>query len=326
MKKQISMLAALIICICFIAVGCAASKFDSNGERDPDYSFEDSELGLDMNGGTSLDGNSENTALDNSLANRKIVRNAELTIQTLEYDEFIVSLNQRIAEFGGYVSNSFSEGKPIGNKNGMRYANVVAQIPAENLDEFLSDVGSICNIIKSSENVDDITTAYVDTEAHIEALRAEYEALVSLLEKSQSVDEILTLQDRISDVRYEIESYERIIRSYDNQVSFSTVTMYINEVERETPVEEETFGEEVSRRFSESINTICLGFVDFAIWFLGNLPVILMWMIIIGGIVVLVVHLSRKNKPRARRTKASRQNMHRSDDTSNDADRQSDMK
>ena len=75
------------------------------------------------------------------------------------------------------------------------------------------------------------------------------------------------LQDRLTDVRYEMESYESRLRSYDSLIDFSTVTLNISEVERETRTEDETFGQEISRRFRESLEDVGDSARSFAIWF-----------------------------------------------------------
>lgn len=249
---------------------------------------------------------SSNSVLNQSpaLSNRKIIRNADMTVETLSFDTFANELAAAVDAIGGYVESS-----SIGNRSGrsdhtLRYARYTIRIPAERLDDFLNDVSGLGNVTASSTGLRDVTTNYVDSEKHLESLRIEQEALLEILAKAETVEDIITVQDRLTYVRYEIESYEAILRTYDDQIALSSVTLSVNEVERETPVEEETFGQEVSRRFGESMEDLSTGFRNFAAGFLGNAPVILAVLLFFVClplvIVLLCVRGAKKRRSRKR--------------------------
>ncbi|MBR3298008.1 MAG: DUF4349 domain-containing protein [Clostridia bacterium] len=225
---------------------------------------------------------------------RKLIRDAELSIQTLEFDALLSELNRRTAELGGYVESSSTSGRSYYDARSLRRADIVLRIPSERLDEFLGAVNEICNVTSSFEKVQDVTSQYIDLEARLASLRTEYDSLLGLLEKADSLDSIITLQNRLSDVRYSIESYEAQKRSFDGRVAYSSVTMQIREVERETAVGKESFSGEVSRRFSESLSDIGGGFTRFAAWLLGEFPRILLVLIIAAAIVLAIVFLIRR--------------------------------
>ena len=110
-------------------------------------------------------------------------------------------------------------------------------------------------------------------------------------------------------MRYEIESYESILRTNDDQIDLSTVSLSVREVERETPVEEESFGQEVSRRFKESMEDVGEGFRNFGAWLFGNAPEIIVTLLILGAIafvIVLIVRLSIRGHRRRAAKKAAR--------------------
>ena len=246
-----------------------------------------------FDGGESPDGPVQELPND-----RVIIKNAGLSVQTLEYDKFMASLNQHIIEAGGYISASTQNGNPVSDPDDMRFASLTVRIPADKLDEFLNTVGTLGNITSRSETAEDITTAYIDTEAKLEALRTEYDALLAMLEKAEAVSDLVSIQDRLSQVRYQIEAQERIIRSYDDKVAFSTVSMSVYEVRRETPVGDETFWQEISRRFSESLADVGHGFTRVSAWVLGNLPEILVWLVVIAIIVLIIVLCVKHSKRR----------------------------
>ena len=108
---------------------------------------------------------------------------------------------------------------------------MTVRIPAQQLDAFLSSVSEVSNVISRNDSVSDVTLQYVDMESHKKALTAEQDRLLELLEQAESVEDIITIESRLSDVRYQIESMESQLRTLQNQVSYSTVYLDIQEVE-----------------------------------------------------------------------------------------------
>lgn len=231
-----------------------------------------------------------------ALIGQKVIKDADLRVQTLDFDEFSSALNAKILAVGGYVESNDVRGGTVYNEKTLRSATMVIRVPAEKLDEFLGGVTGICNVLSRSESAVDITSQYVDTEAHLNSLRVEYDTLLGLLQNADSLDNIITLQDRLSKVRYQIESMESTLRSYDSLVAYSTVTLDISEVERETVVEKEGFGKEIGRRFNESLEDVGQGFRSFAVWLIGDLPHIIVTLAIIGGIVLIVLFIIKMVK------------------------------
>ena len=305
MKRFLLLTLVLAVSFALIFTGC------SGGSKNEYYEAPSMEAPVDridregsFNGGST---NVDPNVIPELPANRKVIRDAELSVETLEFDAFISSINAKMAELGGYVQSNNVSGKAYNYGSGLRSANMVIRIPAEKLDSFLSAVDGLGNVISRSENVDDVTDTYVDTEARIESLRTEYQTLLDLLAKAETLEDIITLQDRLSDVRYEMESYEARLRSYDSLIAYSTVTIRISEVERVTAAEPETFGEEVSRRFSESLEDVGDGFKSFASWFIGNLPTIVVLLVLFVGLPLLIVLICVKSarKRKAKRTASS---------------------
>ena len=240
--------------------------------------------------------NGESANLTGAAAGRKIIKNGDLSIQTREFDEFLMNLNRSILAVGGYVESSSINGNSY-NKNRMRSADITARIPAENLDAFCDQVSDLGNVTYKNLYTRDVTLTYVDLESHVKALRTEQQTLMELLERAQTVEDIITIQSRLSDVLYEIESYESTLRTYDDQIAYSSVHLGIQEVQRETTVEKETAGQEIARRFKENWEDVKDGAARLGINFVSDLPIIIVWVIFLG-IIVLIVVLIVKGGPR----------------------------
>ena len=151
-------------------------------------------------------------------------------------------------------------------------------------------VSELGNVTSKNESVEDITLKYVDTESHKKALETEQERLLTLMEQAESMDDIIKIETRLSEIRYELQSYESTLRTYDNQVSYSTVSISINEVDRETAPEKQGFAEELKNRLSDNLYHISHGLRNFAIWFIAAIP----YFLILGVIGFAVIKLVRK--------------------------------
>ena len=307
MKKKIILILTLVLCFCVAAIGCSKSS-ESYMRPESDYAYEPA-YDFTHNGAANAPAEqgetapvdqSGKTSLDEILVGRKIIRDAKLSIQALDFDGFMNGILAKLSNLGGYVQTNSVNKNGYGRLYNLRTAELIVRVPADRLDEFLSTVDGLGNVTQRYENVNDVTDSYVDTEARLASLRTEYDTLLGLLERAESLADVITLQDRLSDVRYEIESYEARIRSYDSLIAYSTVTMTISEVERETAVEEESFGQEVKRRFNESLEDIGYGFERFAAWFLGDFPSILLFVILVIGlplvIVLIIIRSAKKRK------------------------------
>ena len=224
---------------------------------------------------------------------RKLIKNVNISAETKEFDALLDTLNKQVSKLEGYIQSSEISGNNY-NNNSNRYAEYVIRIPAERLDEFITTVKGSANIIHETEGVDDVTLKYVDIESHITALKTEQESLLKMLESADKLDDIIKIQSRLTEVRYEIESYESQLRTYDNLVSYSTVYLNINEVERETETIDVSLWGRIKERFSNSLYNIKESSKTFIIWFIGSLPYIIIWVVILGLMVLAVRKIDSK--------------------------------
>ena len=149
-------------------------------------------------------------------------------------------------------------------------------------------------MISRNENVSDVTLTYVDMESHRNALRTEEESLLNMLAKAETVEDLITIESRLSDVRYQIESMESQLRTYDNLVDYATLTLSISEVEELTPVVEQSAWEKMGTGFMNRLHNIGRGLKDFGIKFVMNLPYILVWAVVIAAVFLAGRALIRK--------------------------------
>lgn len=242
---------------------------------------------------------SENGIEEVQETDRKLIRNVNLSLQTKEFDTVLENMSQKVKDLGGYIQDSSVWGSSS-DYSSSRSASYTLRIPSDKLDEFIDVVETLGNVTYKNESVDDVTLRYVDVDSHKKALETEQERLLALLEKAENVEDIITIENRLSDVRYELENYESQIRLLDNQIDYSTVYVDISEVSRVTDTGKQGFFEEVASRFSDSVYVVLMGLRGFAIGILGSLPILVVWGVILAVVVILlrkfVFKKSKKHK------------------------------
>lgn len=234
---------------------------------------------------------------------RKLIRTVNLDVETQEFDGLLDALEAQVEQLGGYIeSMNTYNGSRYSGRETVRTSNLTVRIPQDRLNSFVDAVSAAGNVISRAENVEDVTLSYVDMESRKKALETELERLQSFLERAESLEDIITLEDRMSTVRYQLESMASQLRTYDNKVDFATVYMSIQEVKEFTPVEEETAWERLAGGFMESVEDVKDGFVDFFIWIVVHLPYLAVWAVVIWIIVVVIRLIIRgRQKKKAKR-------------------------
>lgn len=241
----------------------------------------------------------------------KLIKNVSLNVETKEFDVLMPALEGRVRELGGYIENleTYNGSRYSGNKNN-RYANVTVRIPQNRLDDFVGSVSDIGNVVRRSDSVNDVTMTYVDTESRRNALKTEYNRLLELMERAETLEEVLTLEDRLTTLRYQLENLESQLRTMDNQVDYSTVRLTISEVEELTPVEEEeeeepTVWERISEGFTDSLSEVKEGFTDCIVGFMTSLPHLLVWAVPLLIVTLVAVGLVRSRRKKRKKPAAA---------------------
>ena len=223
--------------------------------------------------GESLDVGSASLDTDAPLS-RKLIRNVSLDAEAREYDHLLSRIQEEAGALGGYIEYMDSYA-PGGRQTGTRNATITARIPSDRMSEFMDNALAGAKITRKSENVQDVTLDYTDTEAREKALRIEQDRLMELLAQANSTESLIALEKRLSEIRYEIESLNSQLRVYDNQVQYSTVSMYITEVQTLTAVEEDGFGAQLQAGFSRNLDRLTGILRNGALFFLTGLPLLL---------------------------------------------------
>ncbi len=241
---------------------------------------------------------------------RKLIKTVNIFAETEDFDTLVPGLQKQVEGLGGYiehisvydVNSYYVEEQQVKQ----RCADVTARVPKEKLDGFLAQVGEQTNITSRSENVEDVTLQYVDLESHKKALVTEQERLLALMEKAETVEDIIAIEGRLSEVRYQLESMESQLRTYDNRIDYSTVELTISEVRKYSPPQTATVWQRIENGFMKSLEDIGLSIRDFAIGFVIDIPYFVLWLVVIAVAVIAVRILWKVWKKRRSKRAAAR--------------------
>ncbi len=304
MKKKV--LAIIMTALVVLGMAGCGSSSDSSSSADTAASYyrteaataeetveyemvEDAEEGNDA--GVSS-GSGIESVTDTS---RKLIKTVNLSLQTTEFNSVLESISARTTELGGYIESSSVSGNSYYYES-TRYAYYTIRIPSDRLDEFVDVVGDLGNVTYKSESVEDVTLEYTDVESRKTALETEQERLLELLEEAENMEDLLAIESKLSEVRYELESYGSQLRVLDNQVDYSTVYVDVDEVERITETAEKGFFGQIADRFNDSLYSVGKGLRNFVIVFVGSLPVLAVWAVVIAVIVLILRRIFRGRK------------------------------
>lgn len=226
---------------------------------------------------------------------QKIIERLSYVIETLKFDESVNMVQRLCTDLGGYIQDSNITGNGEVHTSSLRQSSFTLRIPQEKLGQLKSSaskIGNVLNFTSSSENISD---QYFDTEARLKSLRTQQERLLALLQKSGTLKDIIELEKALADVNYQIEELTGTLRQYDSLVDYSTVTIQLNEVVKQTEVENTpvTLGDKITRQFKDSMNALG-GFGEgLLIFFVGGSPIILL---LAAAAVILIFGLRRRKK------------------------------
>ena len=240
---------------------------------------------------------SESTIDAPVLSNRKLIKTVQIEAETEEYDALVAALEEKLAALGGYT-----ESRQTGTfGKTRRWSNMTLRIPVENLPAFVAHVTEEANVLSTSEETQDVTLQYSDTEAKLAALKTEQARLLELLAAANNLSEILEIEARLSDVTYELERYESQKRGYDNRINYATVHLSLEEVTVLTELEEPTVWTRIRDGFTESLQGVSDGFVDLFVYLIAGSP----YIAVTGAVLALVILLARKQSRKAQKEKQS---------------------
>lgn len=251
-KKTIIFI-SLVLSFVFIFSGCAKNM--------PDIATAPQEASKD-DMARGMDSDYDNKAVEEfgeftstSVEPEKIITTVSVTMQTKEFVDTTDKLNSLISDYKGYIESSDISYNNYINYTGLKYSSYTIRIPKGEMTRFVDELKEIGNIISENTTKEDITKRYRDTESRLRVVETKEERILSLLEKADKMEDIIALENQLSDIIYEKENLTANIMEMDDKVDYSTIYVNIEEVAKLTAGEtaKTPFTTKLANAFKDSL-------------------------------------------------------------------------
>jgi hypothetical protein len=159
---------------------------------------------------------------------RRVIRTADLSIEADSPEDVEQRVTMLADSKGGFVVSADTSRWRGDDGAESTTVNIVFRVPSGAFDATLDDLRRLGRHV-SGEKVtgQDVTEEYVDLEARIRAQRAVEEQYLSILKDAKTIHDALEVQQKLGEVRTEIERAEGRRRFLENQTSLSTITVHV---------------------------------------------------------------------------------------------------
>jgi len=232
-------------------VGGRASPSEAKASADQAYE----EAGRGRGGNDSLSANYPD-------AERKLIKRANISVRVENLDSAEDSVKALLKKYNAYAASSNIE------ENSRYYS---LRVPANNYDIFLAETGGMGRLINRYENTEDVTLRYYDLEGRLANKKELLKTFQAYLGKAKTIEEILSVEARISDLQYEIEGTGIQFRNLANNIDYATIDLNLFGPVTSAPNQELTFGERIKQLFGgfggflSAVAMVLLGIVIYGI-------------------------------------------------------------
>ena len=290
MKKQLPRLLAALLAAALLA-GCGSTSSNEGGYYAAEATAQESGIYGSAAGGADsslMPANAAEAATDETA--QKIIYNASLSMESTDFDAARETLMAAVEANDAWMESASVYGT---EKEHDRSADYTVRVPVDNYRAFLAAVGEAGSVRNVSENAENITSSYIDVQARLTALEAQRTRLNELADQAETTADLLEIESQLSDVQYQLENYTGQLRNMDQQVSYSTVDIYLQEVVTLTPTGV-TFTERIADAFGGGWDAF-VGFVQGLV-----IALVYLWPVVLIAVAVLAaLRFWRKRHPKA---------------------------
>ncbi len=169
--------------------------------------------------------------------NDKLVYTSNLRLQTLEYDECVKSIRDNIKKYNGFIEQESEYDNAhrwyyddYVKTSGTKTLELTIRIPSSKYEDFLAAAEGSGKVISRTAYVENISKQYYETDTYIKSLEIQQERLLSMMEQATTIEDMITVEGRLSDIQYQLNSAKTKLSSMDADVAYSTINIEIEEV------------------------------------------------------------------------------------------------
>lgn len=239
-------------------------------------------------------GNASQNVTNAILAERKVIRSANVTVEVENFDEAYAQIDTMILGIGFIQSTNINSEKYYMDNDYklLRRGTIIIRVDREKFDKVLNSLKGIGEVLNWNINGEDVTDKYFDTESRLRLYRIEEAKLEEYLKKLSDLDQIFKTESRLTEIRYQIEALTGNLKKMSDLVDLSTIAITMNEKHPESgkPVAPPTYVQKLLNNFLESLKGVTGFMGDLIIIIVAAIPIL----ILIGLFVLIAVLIYRK--------------------------------
>jgi archaellum component FlaC len=210
-------------------------------------------------------------------AEQRIIKTGYLSLVVNSVNDTVQRIEELTNEMNGFVQSSSVSERDDGTHDG----SMTVRVPVDNMETAMEDIKTLANVVETERVTgQDVTEQYTDLEARLENARSQEERYRELLDQAEDVQDILSIEQQLNQIRNEIEHLEGRLQSLENRTSYSTININLSE-EPKVQAPTKTF------RPLTSVNEAVQALIEFGQQFVIGL----IWVAIVGGGIAIPIAL-----------------------------------
>lgn len=323
MKKRIALLLALLMTLSLCACG-SSSKMASSTESEaydstpmeppPNASRASGFAAMDSTASAGEYGEYDSGTEGGDVPNEnpeKIIYSADATVETTEFDKTLEELAALIKEYGGWVQSSSINGANYYSiSRGSSYnrsADYTIRIPSDKFQTVMGSLSTLGNVPYSFTYTENVSAQYYDVQSRLTAYKTQETRLLEMMEKAQTVEDTITIEEKLTELQYKIDSLQSSLNNWDRQVNYSTISLNVQEVGEYTEQQAVTisYGQRLLNAFTDSLKGAGRFFKNLLVFLVSALPTLVILAVLFFALRPLFRKLSAKAKARKEAKKST---------------------
>ena len=227
---------------------------------------------------------------------RMIIQSTNISLDIEQYDTVVNQITQWVNESGGYIESHSTNLKTYySDSDNLKQGYLTLRIPAAGYGTLVGQIKSLGLVLNESSNASDVTKAYRDTASELENLKVTEKRFREILSQATAIEDILSIENELTRIRGQINSYNKQLKDWEALVDLTTVTVSLNEVKSLKPtiekIDDSLWGKS-KEGFINTVNQMRRAFEQFIVWLISSIPVLVVLIII--GIIISIFYKRRK--------------------------------
>jgi hypothetical protein len=283
---------SLLICLLIFLLTACSSQSEEKSSMDMAQSNESGSIAISDDSAAP----SEEKSDSDESVDRMVIYKANLRMRVKNFENAQKEMEAKAKKYDGFMIGSTS----YRDSNEQVSGSITLRIPQQHFQSFLHDAEGVAEeVLERNVNGQDVTEEYVDLESRLRAKRVVEERLLEFMKNAQKTEDLLKISSDLSVVQEEIEQVMGRMKFLENQSVLSTITIDLYEKNVIVPnLEKDNLNtwEKTKKQFVTSTNFLLGAFSGIFVFFIGNLPVFLLFAVFIV-IVIYGINKSRRKKP-----------------------------